>query len=181
MARPLAQVGVEILETVKDSLVLVDLAASEALRWSVGLAALLDAGAQSIQTPPWELETVRPAKKIIFVLGRLLHECQNDMKLLLELPNTKTCHVYSLFSDTDNLSATAGEFGFQAFSTKCQNFLLAANAAPTDAPAAEPKPVFRLDHLRVCVRARVPATRVLCLHSFCLGHMHVFCVGLSSN
>lgn len=138
MAQPLAQAGIELLESVKDAVVLVDMAAAEALRWSVGLAALVHAGALAIVPAPWpRAESLPATKKIVIVLGRLLHECQGDMKILLALPQLTTCLVFSLFADTGNLAATSGEFAFEAFSAKCKNLLLAASTTCS----------FRLAHL----------------------------------
>eukprot|EP00047_Mylnosiga_fluctuans_P019298 m.81055 g.81055 ORF g.81055 m.81055 type:complete len:418 (+) comp8068_c0_seq3:5049-6302(+) len=120
----LEAVCTELLECVSDHTILLDLEAAEVLRWSVGLATLVDAGSTAVHLPPW------PAlyqTRVTVVLGRMPHECQKELTFLARSRGLASVSVLSMHADAECLLATDGHFGYEALQRHCLGLLAAAD------------------------------------------------------
>ena len=127
----LREVGSELLEHVSESVVVLDKEAAEALRWSIGLASIIAAGAQSVHLLPCG-SLDKDTTKLVVVFGRYLHECQKDIGVLLHMDKLTSCHIFSLFSDEENMLATDGQYSFDSFKRHCKGLLASINvSSPT--------------------------------------------------
>lgn len=123
----LSNVCCDLVEGVGDSTVLLDREAAEAVRWSIGLPSLVEAGANTVHVWPWRLGDNYAATRLVLVLGRQLHRCQEDMNILRKMRALTSLTIYSLFSEEETLMASSNEYGFEDFAGHCTVVLRAAD------------------------------------------------------
>ncbi len=114
--RSLQECGSEVLENASDAIVCLDIEAAECLKWSVGFGSIITSGALGIYVIPEDVDLT--GKKVVLVLGKFLYECQKQIKFLSSMSNLKALHIYSLYSDSENLEQ---QFGFEMFQQKCKD------------------------------------------------------------
>lgn len=120
----LRDAGIELLEHVRDCVVVLDNEAAEAVRWNVGFIQLVNAGASNIHVVP-SVPAVTSSRFVV-VLGKPLHECQKSMSFLLRMTSASSVSIFSIYSDEENLEITSQEYGFERFTQHCRDLLRSA-------------------------------------------------------